>query len=173
MSTCSNFMVNTGALFTRKFLQGIHQSRRERQAIVMMGRFSGLALTLLGILFAVAVERVLDAFLFTETIAALMGVMFLGGMLWKRANRYGARAATLGAFLTYYALNYLMSCRAGEGPETFLDPDRGVPGTGRPCSSGDLFAFLDTVRTAGVSLEAGPFGWAMVAGLRRSSPAAC
>ena len=131
----------------------------------MMGRFSGLALTLLGILFAVAVERVLDAFLFTETIAALMGVMFLGGMLWKRANRYGAWAATLGAFLTYYALNYLMSCRAGEGPETFSTLTAAFRELVARVQSGDLFAFLDTGAYKLVyPWKPGPFGWAMVAG---------
>ena len=165
MSTCSNFMVNTGALFTRNFYREYVNPGASDRQLLMMGRFSGLALTLLGILFAVAVERVLDAFLFTETIAALMGVMFLGGMLWKRANRYGAWAATLGAFLTYYALNYLMSCRAGEGPETFSTLTAAFRELVARVQSGDLFAFLDTGAYKLVyPWKPGPFGWAMVAG---------
>lgn len=75
------------------------------------GRLSGLGLTVLGVLFAIMVDQVLQAFLFTETIAALIGIMFLGGILWKRANRYGAWAATISSFLAYYAANYLMTCR--------------------------------------------------------------
>jgi Na+/proline symporter len=107
MSTCSNFMVNTGALFTRNlYRQYLNPLATDRQ-LLLMGRLSGLILTLSGVLFALIVERVLDAFLFTETIAAFMGIMFFGGILWKRANRYGAWGATLFSFLVYYVLNYL------------------------------------------------------------------
>jgi len=105
MSTCSNFMVNTGALFTRNVYRDYFRAGAGDREMLWVGRLSGLALTLLGILFALYVEEVLQAFLFTETIAALMGIMFLGGFLWRRANRYGAMAATLGAFLVYYGLN--------------------------------------------------------------------
>lgn len=107
MSTCSNFMVNTGALFTRNvYREYLRPDARDRE-LLWMGRLSGLGLTLSGILFALYVDEVLQAFLFTETIAALMGIMFLGGFLWRGANRYGAFAATVAAFGVYYALNYL------------------------------------------------------------------
>jgi Na+/proline symporter len=105
MSTCSNFMVNTGALFTRNVYRDYIRADAGDRELLWMGRLSGLVLTLLGILFALYVEEVLQAFLFTETIAALMGIMFLGGFLWRRANRYGALAATLGAFFVYYGLH--------------------------------------------------------------------
>ena len=165
MSTCSNFMVNTGALFTRNFYREyINPGASDRQ-LLMMGRFSGLALTLLGILFAVAVERVLDAFLFTETIAALMGVMFLGGMLWKRANRCGAWAATLGAFLSYYALNYLMSCRAGADSAAFSTLSDAFAELVERTRAGEMAAFLNTgVYKLVYPWKPGPFGWAMVVG---------
>jgi len=47
----------------------------------------------------------LHAFLFTETLAAFMGIIFLGGLIWKRANRYGAAAALLVSLSTYYIVN--------------------------------------------------------------------
>jgi Na+/proline symporter len=102
-------MVNTGALFTRNVYRDYFRADATDRQLLRIGRLSGLALTLLGILFALCVEEVLQAFLFTETISALMGIMFLGGFLWKRANRYGAFAATLAAFLVYYGLNFLAS----------------------------------------------------------------
>jgi len=106
MSTCSNFMVNTGALFTRNlYMPYIDPNAADRQ-LLWVGRTSGLILTLSGVLFALTVDKVLDAFLFTETIAAFMGVMFLGGVLWRRANRSGAWAATLSTFGVYYLLNF-------------------------------------------------------------------
>lgn len=106
MSTCSNFMVNTGALFARNlYMQYINPSAPDRD-ILRIGRISGLVLTLAGVWFALRVKTVLDAFLFTETIAAFMGIMFLGGILWKGATRHGAWASTISTFVVYYLLNY-------------------------------------------------------------------
>ncbi len=105
MSTCSNFMVNTGALFTRNLYQHYIRPNAADAELLKAGRLSGLGLTALGVLFALTVDQILDAFLFTETISALMGIMFLGGILWKRANRYGALAATVAAFAVYYWVN--------------------------------------------------------------------
>ena len=107
MSTCSTFMVNTGALFTYDFYKKYINSEAADDKMLWMGRYSGLGLTILGVLFALTVKNVLHAFLFTETISAFMGIMIFGGMLWKRANRYGSLAAVISSFGVYYYLNYL------------------------------------------------------------------
>ncbi len=106
MSSCSNFMVNTGALFTQNFYKKFINPNSSDKQLLWMGRCSGFALTIFGVLFAFIVKNVLHGFLFTETIAAFMGIMMLGGILWKRANRYGAFASILVAFGVYYTLNY-------------------------------------------------------------------
>jgi Na+/proline symporter len=72
-----------------------------------MGRYSGLGLSVLAVLFALSIKNVLHAFLFTETLAAFMGIIFLGGIIWKRANRYGAGAAVIASLTTYYIANIL------------------------------------------------------------------
>ncbi len=36
-----------------------------------------------------------------------MGIMIFGGILWKRANRYGAIAGVGTAYVLYYILNYI------------------------------------------------------------------
>ncbi len=106
MSSASNFMVNTGALFTQNFYKEfINKSPSDKQ-LLMTGRISSLLLTLLGVLFAIYVNSVLHAFLFIETIAAFMGIMIFAGVLWKRANRYGAISGVSAAFILYYYLNY-------------------------------------------------------------------
>ncbi len=106
MSSCSNFMVNLGALFTRDIYQPyIHPGADDRRCL-QVGRWSGLVLTLAGVLFALTIKNVLAAFLFVETIAAFMGIIIFGGLMWRRANRYGALAAVLTAFSLYYLLNY-------------------------------------------------------------------
>lgn len=106
MSTCSNFMVNTGALFTQNFYKKYFRPEASDRNLLTMGRMSGFVLTMLGVLFALTIKNVLHAFLFTETIAAFMGIIVLGGILWKRANRYGAFMAVLVSFTVYYLLNY-------------------------------------------------------------------
>jgi Na+/proline symporter len=111
MSTCATFMVNTGALFTRNVYCDYLRPGALDSELLWVGRTSGLALTMLGVAFALVVDQVLQAFLFTETIAAFMGIMVLGGILWKRANRYGALAGTVLSFLVYYVLSFEITGR--------------------------------------------------------------
>jgi len=107
MSACSNFMVNTGALFTKNFYKKYINPDSSDKTILWMGRFSGLGLSALGVLFALSIKNVLHGFLFTETLAAFMGIIFLGGVIWKRANRYGAATAVIVSILVYYIINYI------------------------------------------------------------------
>jgi SSS family solute:Na+ symporter len=107
MSSASNFMVNTGALFTQNFYTKYIQKNPTNKQLLRTGRISGVALTMLGVLFAIYIESVLHAFLFLETIAAFMGIIVFGGILWKRANRHGAITGVTMAFMVYYLLNYL------------------------------------------------------------------
>ncbi len=107
MSSCSNFMVNLGALFTKDVYQPYIKPEATDKELLRTGRITGVLLTLLGVVFALSIKHVLSAFLFTETIAAFMGIMIFGGIMWKGANRYGALAGVIVAFVLYYLLNYL------------------------------------------------------------------
>lgn len=107
MSACSNFMVNTGALFTKNFFKRYINPDASDKTILWMGRYSGLCLSALGVLFALSIRNVLNGFLFTETLAAFMGIIFLGGIIWRRANRYGAAAAVIVSVSVYYIVNFI------------------------------------------------------------------
>ncbi len=107
MSSASNFMVNTGALFTKNFYKEYINPEASDNKMLWIGRYSGVILTLLGVAFALYIENVLQAFLFIETISAFMGIIVFGGILWKRANRYGAFSSVVIAFALYYYLNYM------------------------------------------------------------------
>jgi Na+/proline symporter len=111
MSACSNFMVNTGALFTNNFYKKYINPDADDKRLLCMGRYSGLGLSVLAVLFALSIKNVLHAFLFTETLAAFMGIIFLGGIIWRRANRYGAAAALFVSIATYYAVNFISATR--------------------------------------------------------------
>src|SRR6185295_16411844 len=70
MSTCSAFLVDSGALFT----EGLYRRRvmpdRPDRHYLWVGRISGFAITILGVLYAVfLIDSVLHAFLLTETLA--------------------------------------------------------------------------------------------------------
>lgn len=111
MSACSNFMVNTGALFTKNFYKKYIKPDATDKSLLWMGRYSGLGLSALAVLFALSIKNVLNGFLFTETLSAFMGIIFLGGLIWKRANRYGAAAAVITSLTVYFITNYM---QAGE-----------------------------------------------------------
>jgi hypothetical protein len=106
MSACSNLMVNAGALFSRNIYKEYLNPAADDRALLRAGRLAGVASTLAAVGFALLIKQVLQAFLFTETIAALFGVIVLGGFLWRRANRFGAAAAIISSFAIYYGLNY-------------------------------------------------------------------
>ena len=88
MSTCSAFMVDAGALFTRGFYDRLIAPGRSDRHYLWAGRYSGLLITLLGVAYALFyVKSVLYAFLLTETLATYIGISLLGGLIWRRANR--------------------------------------------------------------------------------------
>jgi Na+/proline symporter len=108
MSTCSAFVVDSGALFT----EGLYRTRlvagRPDRHYLWVGRISGLVITMMGVLYAVfLIESVLYTFLLTETLATFVGISVLGGIVWRRANRWGAVASVVGALATNFILYYL------------------------------------------------------------------
>jgi Na+/proline symporter len=112
MSTCSAFLVDSGALFT----EGLYRQRlvpnRPDRHYLWVGRVSGLAITMLGVVYAVfVIESVLYTFLLTETLATFVGVSVVGGVVWRRANRWGALASLLGALTTNFAMYQLTGQR--------------------------------------------------------------
>lgn len=163
MSTCSNFMVNSAALFTQNIYKEYFRSGAGDRELLAVGRISGLTLTLAGVAFALIVEQVLDAFLFNETLPCLFGIMILGGILWKRGNRYGALAAAIVSLVVYYALNYLMSCPIGGQPaKTLTAAWSHLVACWREGAAGELLA-AGTLQLV-YRWAPGPFAWSMLLG---------
>ena len=167
MSACSNLMVNTGALFTRNIYKEYLNPAADDRALLRAGRLAGLASTLAAVGFALLIDQVLQAFLFTETIAALFGVIVLGGFLWRRANRFGAAAALLAAFLVYYGLNFLVT-HSSPGEPAKIETDTlgsALAQLQAACSHGEVWQFLGTRKLLLVyKWMAAPYGLATLAG---------
>lgn len=107
MAGCSAFMVNSGALFTQNFYRKYLVRSESDRHYLNIGRISGLLVAVLGVCYAVLfIQRVLYSFLLTETMATFVGISILGGIVWPRANRWGAMASLLVSiavnFTTYY-----------------------------------------------------------------------
>ncbi len=122
MSTCSAFMVDSGALFTQGFYRKYLVPGREDRHYLWVGRFSGFAITMLGVLYALfLIEKVLYTFLLSETMATYMGISLMGGLVWPRANRWGALASIIVAFAVNFALYHLRGMRLDYwDPNVFL-----------------------------------------------------
>jgi len=122
MSTCSAFLVDSGALFT----EGLYRRRlvpnREDRHYLWVGRISGFVITMVGVLYAMfLIESVLYTFLLTETLATFVGISVLGGIIWPRANRWGALASLLSALATNFLLYFVTGQRLDHwDPNVFL-----------------------------------------------------
>jgi Na+/proline symporter len=122
MSACSAYMVDVGALFTEGLYRPHLVRNRSDRHYLWVGRFSGVALTLLGVLYAMfLIQSVLYTFLLTETLATYVGISVLGGIVWPRANQWGALASLLSALSTNFLLYYLAGQRLDQwDPNVFL-----------------------------------------------------
>jgi Na+/proline symporter len=80
---------------------------REDRHYLWVGRASGFVITMFGVLYALfLIESVLYTFLLTETLATFVGIGVLGGIIWPRANRWGALASLLASLTTNFVLYY-------------------------------------------------------------------
>src|SRR6266542_886953 len=112
MSACAAYMVDVGALFTEGLYRPHLAPNRSDRHYLWVGRISGVALTLLGVLYAMfLIQSVLYTFLLTETLATFVGISVLGGIVWPRANRWGALASLVSAFVTNFLLYYVTGQR--------------------------------------------------------------
>jgi Na+/proline symporter len=122
MAACSAFTVDSGALFTNGFYRKYVAPTRGDRHFLWVGRLSGLLIAMGGVAYAVFfIERVLYSFLLTETMATFVGVSLLGGVVWKRANRWGAGASLVAAMSTNFIVYRLRQERLDAwDPNVFL-----------------------------------------------------
>ncbi len=106
MSTCSAFTVDGGALFTQNFYRRYVARDRPDSHYLKIGRLAGVTVTTLGVVFALYLQIVLEAFLFTETMATFLGISMFGAVAWRRANRTGALASVIVSASSFFYLTY-------------------------------------------------------------------
>jgi Na+/proline symporter len=122
MAACSAFMVDSGALFVRSLYARHFAPGRSDRHYLWVGRVGGLAITMIAVVYAVFfIKRVLYSFLLTETMATYVGITILGGVFWRRGNRWGAVAGIVVAFATNFTLYAVRGERLDHwSPDVFL-----------------------------------------------------
>ena len=92
MSACSAFMVDVGRAVHRRALSAAPGAESAATGITCgSAESAAFAITMLGVLYAMfLIQSVLYTFLLTETLATFVGISVLGGIVWPRANRWGA-----------------------------------------------------------------------------------
>jgi Na+/proline symporter len=122
MAGCSAFMVDSGALFTQGFYRRYVAPERKDSHYLIVGRTSGVLITLAAVVYSVFfIERVLYAFLLTETMATFVGISIYAGLMWDRANRWGALAGMLTASISNFAMYWARGQRLDDwDPNVFI-----------------------------------------------------
>ena len=105
MSTCSAFMVDMGALFVQNVYRPYFRADAPDSHYLNLGRAAGVVMTLCSMGLVYVMPNVLDTILQSDSLAAFMGVSFIAGLVWPRANRTGAALAFLVGTGVNLALN--------------------------------------------------------------------
>ncbi len=101
MSSCDSYMVSSAGLFTGNIYKPLVRGMSNHH-YVTVGRISGLAVVLGGVVFTFWVPDVVTALKIWFKIAPMMGIAFWMGLLWRRGTVLGAWAATLTGFGAWF-----------------------------------------------------------------------
>ncbi|MFQ5677233.1 MAG: sodium:solute symporter, partial [bacterium] len=108
MSTCDAFMVHGSALFTRNiYLPYINPKATDKQ-LLKTARISSTFIVTGGVFFAFVFPSVVAGLIEVWKVTAYLGIAFWVGVIWKKANRYGAiTSAVAMAAISIYTGNFL------------------------------------------------------------------
>ncbi len=93
MSSCDAFMIHGSALYTRNIFKSYQKPEADQRQLLRTGRIASVAIVLGGLIFAFAFPSVIGGLKMIWKFTAYLGVAFWFGIIWKKANRYGAWAS--------------------------------------------------------------------------------
>ena len=119
LASCSALMIDGGALLTEGFYRPRLVRGKSDRHYLWVGRLSGLGTVLIAIVYALFfIKEVLYSFLLTETLATYIGISVVIGLIWKRANRWGAATSIAVSLFTNFFLYHSEGKRLD-----YWDPD--------------------------------------------------
>lgn len=95
MSTCDAFMVHASALFTRNVYKPLLKPDATEKELLRVGRWSGLGVVVGGVMFAFVFPSVISGITEVWKVTAYLGLAFWLGVMWPRANRWGAAVSAV------------------------------------------------------------------------------
>lgn len=108
MSTCDAFMVHASALFTQNLYRPLFKTEASDRELLKVGRWASFFVVLGGIFFAFSFPSVIHGIKEAWKVTAFLGLGFWFGVIWKRANRYGAWSSALAmGVISIYTGNFL------------------------------------------------------------------
>lgn len=104
MAGCSAFMIDAGAMITNGVYKKYLNPAAPDHRCLLVGRIGGVLVVAGAVLYSVfLIKRVLYSFLLTETLATFVGLSVLAGVMWPRANRWGAISSIVAATTANFA----------------------------------------------------------------------
>ena len=101
MSSCDVLMVTGAALFMRNILTSKFRQSQPEQRLLDLTRVVSLAVVVIGTLIAFVLPGVIAGLELFWKLNAFTGIAFWAGLVWRRANAYGAWASIIGSFLVW------------------------------------------------------------------------
>ncbi len=95
MSSCDAFMIHGSALYTRNVYKSYQRQAASQKQLLKTGRIASVAIVLGGLAFAFLFPSVIEGLKMIWKFTAYLGVAFWFGVIWKKANRYGAWASVV------------------------------------------------------------------------------
>jgi Na+/proline symporter len=102
MATCSAFMIDGAALFTEDLYKPLIAPNKDDKHYLAVARFSAFAITIAGFVMGSSMPSVISATVQFISILPFIGVTFWVGIIWPRANRYGAWTSTIGSAVVFF-----------------------------------------------------------------------
>jgi Na+/proline symporter len=107
IATCSAFMVDGSALFVGNFYRRYLVTGRGDSHYLKVARWASFLITAAGFGIGIFMPSVVSATVHFVTILPFVGLSFWVGVIWRRANRYGACASTAGSAMVFSVLRAL------------------------------------------------------------------
>jgi Na+/proline symporter len=106
MATCSAFMIDAAALFTQNLYKPLVAPHREDSHYLAVARVASLVVTIAGFIMGMTMPSVVAATVHFVSILPFIGVSLWIGIIWRRANRYGAWISTIGSAIVFFAAKH-------------------------------------------------------------------
>ena len=112
MATCSAFMIDAAALFTENIYRPLIAPNKMDGHYLKVARMASVIVTVAGFVCGTTMPSVVAATVHFISILPFLGVSFWIGIIWPRANRYGAWISTLSSAIIFFGAKHLGASNA-------------------------------------------------------------